>query len=130
MRQINDCLRGPLVAGMQNLVEHQCQNDRCGKAEKQIEGADFHRVGNSAPELIIVPKRVKMLQPNPGAFRDTFKDGVVFERDLQPIHRLVKKDEKPNDCRQQHQIDLPIGFQMIDRSYPTITGSFMRTTLA
>jgi hypothetical protein len=56
-----------------------------------------------------------MFKTDPRASRDTAENRVIFERNLQTVHRFIQEHDKPDYDGEKHCVYLPFPFEMIDK---------------
>ena len=56
-----------------------------------------------------------MFKTDPRASRNTAENRVIFERNLQAVHRFVQEHDKPDYDGEKHCVYLPFPFEMIDK---------------
>ena len=114
-------------AASRDLVQRECEHDRHRKAHAQRVDADSERVADEGPERRRGEKALEVPQPDPRTTPDSEQPVEVLERDLQPVHGLVREHEKVEQRRQDEQVELVVPGNTGDLLHPGDRGERSRS---
>ena len=103
MRQVAERLHDPLVFLGPQLIQHQGQDDGCGKTEQEFQSGNDDRVPEYVPEIITAEEAAEILQADPRAARDPLQELELLERQRYTVQGTVLEQQLPADYRQDHK---------------------------
>src|SRR5690554_2358946 len=117
MGQVDHGLGKSLKAGKSQLIEEQRQNDRCWKADHQVQEVQKQGVAQRIEEIEVAESFQEILKPVIVCQRHlprALNDAVALKGDLDIGHGDVPKDNKISDGNGKHQIKGPVFAQVVD----------------
>ncbi|MNW47504.1 hypothetical protein D3C74_248360 [compost metagenome] len=94
MRQVDERLEQPLKEVAPELIQHQCQNDRYRKVDKQVQRKQDHRVFQNDHKIRLGKQPSEMLQTDPFAASDAVIRLIILKGNDQPVHREILEDDE------------------------------------
>ena len=93
MGKVAYCLHHSLIALALQLVEQQRQQDRRGESEKYVQAADGQRVAHDDGKIPAGQELTEVFKAHPFRREKRTARNIVFERDDQPVHRVIQREQ-------------------------------------
>ena len=104
MGQIGNGLRNLLEFHIQNLIQHQRQNDSEREFKNTFNHTNGQGVLNQPRSIVAHEKGLEIIKAYPRAPPDSFFERIIFKRQDRPCHRHITDQRIIDDTRYQHQI--------------------------
>ena len=104
------------------VVQGQRQDDRTGRVDHQRVQGDHQRVPQALHKVVVLKETDEIIHSKmrrPGTAPDPVDHPVILKRHQQPVHGRVGKDQKHDQRRQDHQIQLPVRFHIMTERSPS-----------
>lgn len=118
MGEGKDDLQALFEPRMNDFVQGQSQNDRNGKADQDLHGADDEGVFQSSPEFLFHEQVLKIEEPVPGAAGDAVCHVVILEGQLNAVHGRIFEDDQKQKTRQQDQVNVLVTGDVLSHLLP------------
>ncbi|MNN43991.1 hypothetical protein D3C81_1582590 [compost metagenome] len=108
MGNVQDRLGEFFEPGNSQLIEHDRQDQRCGKRDDQIQQIKHQRIAQRLEEVVVLEHFPEYIQAYPFTAANPLKKIKVLKCNLHPVHRAIFKNNEVHDRQQQQSIQLPM----------------------
>lgn len=104
MGQVYERLDHPFVPHLFDAVKQQCQNNRNGEPDDQIQEAKPQCIPDNEDRLIGTEQHLKVSPSDPGAMEDAIEEIIVLEGNDQPTYWQISKNQIIYNYWSEHDV--------------------------
>ncbi|MNC23337.1 hypothetical protein D3C75_713590 [compost metagenome] len=108
MRQIDDCLDGPLENHQPDLIQNKGDEDGKRKQNNDFVHTDQQGIDKNMGEFLGMDQPGELFQPHPLAAVDAVENVEILEGNHNSVHRRILEQQKEYETRNQQKIIIPV----------------------